>query len=479
MLTDLIGRLKEAATLNEVLNSKSPELVAVYGRRRIGKTYLIRSVIKSHADAKIVEVMGNKSASTNIQLENFSITFSACFHQCAELKIPKSWRQAFATYTQVVEKNVNLNILFLDELPWLAKPRSGLISAIDYFWNKHWCRLPNLKVILCGSAASWMLDKLVHSKGGLHNRLTKIIALKPFSLAECKKYLLAREVKMSEKQILDLVLCTGGVPYYLNSVRQGISAAQAIQELCFNSSGVLYKEYDSLLPALFSNSSMHEKIIQTLSSAHYGLTRSELIKRSKIKDSGTFSRALKELVQSNFLGFYTPFSKGHKAGYYRVIDPFILFHTRWIAPIKASGVEPLPDYWLKASNTQKAYGFFGYNFENICLAHIPEIIKKLGISGMLVKPSSWQAQNSQVELVLDRADRIINLCEIKNPISSLRINQKLLTEIRNKIGIFIETTATKRSVVPVLISSGEILGSEAFKGELAGCVEGKDLFEEA
>ena len=279
-IENIIGREKEIKLLDQVWSSKEAELLAIYGRRRVGKTHLIREYFSKKAQVYF-EISGEKDGPLQNQLENFIEVFSKTFFDGIPLSRPKSWKAAFSLLTQAIEKKSQSKkiVLFFDELPWLAARKSGMLQALDYYWNRYWNRFPHVVVIVCGSAASWMLEHLINAKGGLHNRLTKVLLLKPYSLKGAKEFLQQRGIHLTAKQLLDLYMVFGGIPYYLKQVEKGKSSIQTINRVCFQKDGLLYDEFNRLFTSLFEYSEDSLSIIRAIAHNRYGISRTELIKK--------------------------------------------------------------------------------------------------------------------------------------------------------------------------------------------------------
>lgn len=475
---DIFGRDIELEILNKLISSKKAEFLAIYGRRRVGKTFLVRSACKGCKN--YLEVTGKKKASNKEHLKIFAKAFSAKFLSNTEISL-NSWEAAFDLVYNQAEKNKEPFILFLDEFPWMVGKRSGLLETLDQYWNAHFSKLDNFKLVICGSASAWILKKIIHAKGGLHNRLTRILALEAFNLAKTKDYLLKKkQIVLSRDQLLELYLCIGGIPYYLDWVEAGLSASQVIQDLCFSANGILYKEFDSLFASLFEEDSGHQKIVEILAPRRYGLTRKEILKLVELSNGGGASKVLQELEASGFIKSYIPFAGSSRDKYYRLTDAYTLFYLNWIAKAKESGVRFPKDYWLLESGSQKFKIWSGYSFETVCFNHLDEILQALRIAGMKILPSTWRSQNqngqnAQVDLVLERADRIVTLCEIKYNSAGISFNQKLKNEILKKQAIFKESTQTKFSVNSALISAGGILEKFQPQSGIVALVTTEDL----
>lgn len=456
----IIGRREELKTLKELLKSREAEFIAVYGRRRVGKTHLIREFFSNKG--VYFELTGQKNGSLKEQLENFAKIFSSSFFQSIPIQKPKSWKDAFALLTDQLKKipKTKKCIIFLDELPWLASKRSGLIEALDYYWNRHWSGMKNLVLIACGSAASWMLDQLINAKGGLHNRLTRVILLKPYSLKDADEFLSARGIHLNHKQLCDLYMVLGGIPYYLKQVSKGMSAVQAVNKLCFRKDGFLYSEFERLFTSLFEHSDTHVKIIRAIAHSKEGLSRKELIEKVKVTTGGTLHQRLLELEAAGFLQTYVPYGNKRKDSFYRVVDEYVLFYLWWIEPIKRRGVISAKNYWQTKSKTAAALAWAGYAFEIICLKHIEKIREALDLEGVASEVGSWRHippknsldQGAQIDLLFDRDDGVITLCEIKYSDKIFVVDKAYAQKLASKITVFEKNFSTKKKVELVLIT---------------------------
>lgn len=335
------------------------------------------------------------------------------------------------------------------------------VEALDHFWNTWASRQSNIIVIVCGSAASWMLDNIVYAKGGLHNRLTKTIRLLPFSLVETRTYLESRHINFDDHQLIETYLALGGIPYYLKQVSRGLSAAQNINHILFKKDGVLIDEMGKLCASLFENSEKHERVLRALSRARYGLSRDRLIRAAGLSSGGGAKKILKNLEESGFIAQLIPFGNATRGQVYRIFDEFTLFHYRWVAPAqKEIGSGSRENHWIKMAQTVSWRAWAGLGFEGICLKHIPQIKQALGISGMISTASFWRSvdQNTkkpgaQIDLLIDRADNCISVCEIKFASDLFEMTKKTVAEIQNKLSVFRRETRTRKSLLPVMITT--------------------------
>ena len=462
----LIGRQKEQKVLRNVLNSTDAEFVAIYGRRSVGKTFLVRQFF---ADELFVEVTGEKDQLASVQIARFCDAISKAFLGGVRLPPQRSWNDAFELLANAVEAHQKRApkkpvILFLDELPWMATHRSGIVQALDYIWNARLSKLTNVRLIVCGSAAAWMLDKLVHAKGGLYNRVTQRIQLRPFTLAESNEYLTSRGVRLTRKQTALLYMCIGGIPYYLKHVRKGWSVDQAVGRLCFDENGLLSDEFHRLFESLFSTSDAHKLVVRALASKACGLSKKDIAEQTKVTSGGGLTKALDELEASGFVASYSPFVKKKRDTVYRLVDEFSWFHLRWIenAPslaVRGDGVT----YWHTQAASQAFAIWSGYAFENLCLKHIDGLLRALDLHGVGVAAGSWRfvgkadghrkASGAQVDLVLDRNDDTITLCEMKYTDEPFAITRKYARELEEKIEVFKTATKTAKNVQLALVCS--------------------------
>lgn len=481
----MIGREQEQQLLHKLLASETAEFIAVYGRRRVGKTHLIRT--SCHNKGIYLEVTGLKEGSLSAQLSNFMLSFLNVFPEESGKVMPDSWRDALNMLTNTVANMVTSQkvIFFIDELPWLATKRSGLMQALDYFWNTRWSTWPQFKLIVCGSAASWMIDKLVHAKGGLHNRLTKTLLLQPLTLSETKKYCHHRKVKMNNQQITDLYMATGGIPYYLNQVEPGLSVAQNINLMCFQKDGILYNEFTSLFSALFDDAEISETLIRAIADQHYGISRQALLEKSKLSSGGQFNNKLNELIASDFVQVFVPYGNLRKNSYFRVCDFYTLFYLKWIDKLyKSRRITSDQHYWGKKINTSSYFSWTGYAFETVCFNHVTAIAHALGLDHISYEVGSWRhipkrgsnEQGAQIDLLFDRADGVITLCEIKYTSKKYLLAKNDAKNLMNKINVFSEHFKTTKNVSLVMITNAGMTNSIWSEGLIDQVITLDELF---
>jgi hypothetical protein len=447
----IIGRKKELDLLSKLNDSTSATFVAVYGRRRVGKTFLIRQAFHNQFDFYLT---GMSKVSLSQQLANFHAALTKYSPLANEEKIASNWFTAFQQLSALLESSKRTKkIVFLDELPWLDIAQSDFIPALEHFWNSWASARNDVILIVCGSAAGWMINKLINNKGGLHNRVTHRIKLEPFTLKECEEFLKYKTAIFDRYQIVQLYMVMGGIPFYLEQIDVKQSAAQNINRLCFEKNGILRAEFDNLYRSLFDNAEKHIAVIETLSKKAKGLTRGELIKGAKLPSGGSLTRILRELEESNFIQKYISYGKKEKNSLYQLTDFYSLFYLKCIK--KASILDE--NSWINGLDSPEQRAWSGYAFEQVCLAHIKEIKQAIGISGVQTTTSSWistgAGPGAQIDLVIDRRDQVINICEMKFSINNFTIDKKYAEELRNKIGIFKDETKTRKAIYLTMITT--------------------------
>lgn len=447
-----IARAKELEILERIDQSTQSEFVAVYGRRRVGKTLLIRHHYRDRIAFQLTALAS--TSTTESQLLNFHLTLDELSETAKAASPPENWLYAFHRLKGYLSNlQTDKKVVFIDELPWLDTDGADFIQALEHFWNSWASARDDIILIVCGSAASWMINNLINNHGGLHNRITERIHLHPFNLQETEELLKLKNPAIDRYQIVQLYMVMGGIPFYLNNVKGNESAAQNINRLCFSQTGLLRLEFNNLYLALFKNAESHIKIVRALATKAKGLTRKEIIELTKLSSGGGTTKILEELEQSGFIRKYTPFQKRKKSSIYQLIDFYTLFYLRFIEPSN-----PLDDNnWINAIDHPRHRAWSGYAYEQICLYHIQSIKKALGIGGVQTSIYSWRSSqkedNVQIDLIIERRDRVINVCEIKFTTDAYSITKEYATKLRNKLGVFRSETGTNYAVWLTFIST--------------------------
>ena len=446
-----IGREKETQILREALESREAEMIAVLGRRRVGKTSLIKHVYAEHID---FEATGVQDAPFAEQLQNFALRLNDTFHGGASVFKPSNWLEAFYLLGAALDrkKKEGTMVVFLDELPWFDSHKSGFIRGLGYFWNS-WAVNKSIIVVICGSAASWMINVLINHTGGLHNRVTNRLKIEPFCLQEVEVFLQKKNCVFERYQTLQLYMALGGIPFYLDAIKPDLSAAQNIQRLFFEKNSFLKNEFFNLYRSLFKKHAIYEQIVEVLSSKPYGLQRNELIKLSSLSSGGTLTKVLADLEESGFITSYAPFDDKNKNTIYRLSDYYTAFYFRFIKDSPYKG----KDAWLNLIDNPLYWAWQGFSFEQICIDHIAQVKKGLGIQSVLSKEVTWKGRTetkaAQIDLLIDRRDQVINICECKFSLDTFTIDKAYADKLRQKISVFKDVTRTRKAVFLTMLTT--------------------------
>lgn len=470
----MIGRKAEQNALKICLQSNRAEFLVVYGRRRVGKTFLIKEYFNNIFS---FYATGLSNAKTKEQLKAFY--GSLLEHGAKEKKPPKDWYEAFMRLkvllqTDDVRKDPvsGKKVVFLDELPWMDTARSDFKSALEYFWNSWGSTQNDLLLIVCGSAASWIIDNLLGDRGGFYNRITRQIHLRPFTLGECEELYKSNSIQMTRQQMIESYMIFGGIPYYLNCFDKRLSFAQNVEELLFKQTGQLYYEYDRLLGSLFKKYERHAAIIDAVSHSKGGRTRVELAKIPAVGDGEPLTKALNELEQSGFIRKYKNYTKEKQGFYFQLIDPFMLFCFQFIKKREHES-------WMTYINTPGYFAWAGNAFELVCLLHVDQIKMALGISGVETVEYAWRSKGSkpgaQIDLLIDRKDGVINICEAKYTMAPFAIDAGYEKMLRNKMSLFIKETSCKKALHLTFLSSNGLVHND-YAGIVQRVITGDELF---
>jgi len=471
-MKDIIGRKTEIKRLAEFVKSEKPELVAVYGRRRVGKTYLIK---KFFNEKFTFYFSGAENASKQQQLFNFTTALNK--YSGVENPVVNNWQSAFMQLEQYLRKvkTKGRKVIFIDELPWLDNAKSGFLSAFEYFWNTYASSEKDIFFVICGSATSWVMNKIIKNRGGLHNRVTRQIRLEPFTLHETEQFLKSKKIAISRYQVAECYMILGGIPYYLEQLEKSLSLSQNIDNLFFKKNATLRDEYSKLYSSLYKSPEKYMQIIDTLSKKRKGLTRDEIVKFSKISNGGALTTMLEELELCGFILINNNFTTKKNLQLYQLTDFYSLFYLNFVKNKKTTN----SDYWssLIDNTTRKAWA--GYSFELLCQTHIFQIKRALSIGGVTSYISGWRSKEAengaQIDLIIDRNDNIINLCEMKFSNKEFVITKKIDENLRNKRGVFIEESNTKKTVHITMITTYGVKNNE-YQGNIQSEVLLGDLF---
>jgi AAA+ ATPase superfamily predicted ATPase len=453
-MKEIIGRIEEQQILEQTLKSREAELIAIYGRRRVGKTHMVRKFFQKHI---IFEFSGVHDATLKEQLTNFRNTLTEVMRLPVPPATPSNWTEAFQILRNYAEPLLKKSkcVIFLDEFPWLSSAKSGFLSAFEFFWNSWGSKQNNLIFAICGSAASWMIQKVVNNKGGLHNRITKKIRLLPFTLAETSEYLKHNNINLDRYQVIQLYMALGGIPQYLKEILPGQSAAQNIDRICFTKDGILQNEFNNLYQSLFAGAGKHISIVRVLAAKSSGLTRKEIIAACGLSTGGTATLLLEELTESGFISAYVPFEKNVRDSIYKLSDEYSMFYIKFIENSRATGAGT----WIKLSAGSSWRSWSGTAFESVCLKHTKEIKAALGIAGVYTEESAWRyvpgkgEPGAQIDLLYDRQDFCISICEMKFSNTTFTIDKVYAAELAQKRDVFKNKTKTPKTIFIVMVTT--------------------------
>lgn len=472
----ILGREKELDILKEAALDDRSRFIAVYGRRRIGKTFLIREAFGYRFTFQHAGLSDGGIREQIFAFESSIKDAGGTFSDKA-----KNWLEAFEDLKELIRlSREERKIIFIDELSWMDTQNSDLIVALENFWNGWASARKDIVLIVSASATSWMINKVIHNKGGLYNRLTDRIGLGSFNLAECEKYVKACKLNLNRDQILQYYMIFGGVPYYWTFLRKGLSIPQNVDRILFDKEAPLKDEFEHLYSSIFRYPETYIRIIKTLGCKKVGMTREELISASGIPNSGNLSKKLEELESCGFIRKYTSYGKKSKAAVYQLIDHFTLFYYQFME----KGVTD-PDFWSGQINTSKINSWQGLAYERVVLRHIFQIKKKLGISGIHSEEFSWYSApdkdkglpGTQIDLLIARKDRVINLCEAKYSSSEYMVTKKDDENMRRKIAVFAQVTGTRDAIFPILITNVGVIDN-SYAMNFQSVIISDDLFAE-
>jgi len=483
----IIGREREQTVLSQLLKSKRSEFLALYGRRRVGKTYLIRNFFEK-IPAVFFHTTGIQKGKLKEQLEQFAKQIGVAFYGSAAIKTRSKWLDAFEDLTQAtqrVPRNKKV-VLFLDEFPWMATKKSGLLQALDYYWNRYWAHDSRLKLIICGSSASWIIEKIINNKGGLYNRVTQTLQLHPFTLGETKAFLNSMGIQLNQRHILDLYMVLGGIPHYLALIRRGLTAHQCIDELCFQKDGQLVKEFERLFASLFQESEIYVELARVIARHRYGIGQAQLMKEKRVSEGGRTVHRLKELEEAGFIVNFVPHGHQEKGVYYKIIDEYILFYLHWIEPSLKSirKQDRSTKYWLAKTQSSSWKSWAGYAFEAVCYKHLAQIRQALAIDPG-AEVGTWRYSprakanhsGTQIDLLFDRTDGAVTICEIKYSEQPYVIDKAYAHNLMNKVTIYGKQTKTQKQLFLAMITANSLKPSMYSEEIITKQVGLDDLFK--
>ncbi|GHT38960.1 ATPase AAA [Bacteroidia bacterium] len=450
-MQQIIGRQSEITRLNELYHSGNPEFVAICGRRRIGKTFLIRQLFSNNLT---FDLAGLANGKTQEQLVNFNLTLNRCFNQ--QLPVVTDWLEAFEQLIrQLNHSPKKRKLIFIDEISWLDTVRSNFLMALEHFWNGWACSRSDIMLIVCGSATSWITNKIINNHGGLHNRLTASLFLQPFNLKETELFFKSQQIEFGQREIAEAYMIFGGIPYYLSLFEKGKSLPQNVDNLCFTSNAKLKNEFSNLYASLFKNSDDYVEVVAALSKKNSGLTRNDILEFTKKESGNGLTTVLQNLESCGFIRSYNALHKKNRDKCYQLLDAYSLFYFNFLEN-RSSNDE---NFWANSINTPHHNAWAGYAFESLALQHIREIKQALGISGIQSGISTWASDKKesrkgcQIDLLIDRKDGVINICEMKFANTPYIISKTYEENLRNKIAVFTYESKTRKAIHLTLVTT--------------------------
>lgn len=471
----IIGREEEIKTLQDSYSSQRSEFVVVYGRRRIGKTFLVNELFGGKFTLKYT---GIYNISSKEQINEFTRSMVEQGLSVPDVK-PKNWFDVFSLLKQLINlSSQEKKIVFLDELPWIDSTNSRFLAAFEQFWNGWASARNDLLLIICGSATSWIINKIFRNKGGLYNRVTHKIHLKQFSLYECEKLVEEFDLPFNRNMILEGYMLMGGVPYYWTKLNKKKSLYQNINDLFFRENGELHNEFKIIFASMFKSPEKYIQVIEALSGKKSGLTRDEISKKGKLDNNGQLSQILEDLGECGFIRKYCHTGKKLRDALYQLIDCYSLFYFTFLK----NAVQTDEDYWMRIMHQPIYNTWCGLSFERVCLLHSRQIKQALGISGIMANLFSWHIKKTethpgvQIDLLIDRADNVINICEMKYAPQGYVLTAKSLADLQEKISIFRLYASERKYIEPVLITSNGITPNK-YSAEITQQVTAHQLFQ--
>ncbi len=447
----IVGRKKELSLINQYFNSGKAEFIAVYGRRRVGKTFLIRQHFRNQFAFDMTGIMeGTKS-------EQMTAFHTALKTYGYTGKKNTNWIDAFFALRQVLESRIEEGkrcVIFIDELPCLDTPKAGFVNALGHFWN-NWANWQSeIMLIVCGSATSWMVRNVIDNHGGLHDRITHEIHLHPFTLTETEEFFKLNGFSWNRLSIMQTYMAIGGIPYYMSLFEKTDSPATGLDRLFFSGNAELKKEYRRLFSSLFKNPHPYLEIITLLSKHPKGMTREEISTELKTSNNGKLGEMLTDLIYCDFLQKNNVREKRIKSNsaIYQLIDFYTIFYNTF-----ANKNIMEEHFWTRNINTPEINIWYGLAFERVCKAHIEKIKTALGIASVSTEYYSWRSnlieKGAQIDIIIDRADNIINLCEVKYSENLYSLDKEEYMKIQNRISVFKEATNTRSNIIPTMITT--------------------------
>lgn len=452
MKSNIIGRKFEFDLLESSMRSGESELIVVYGRRRVGKTYLVNQFFENEYAFKLTGVYNQQ---TTVQLERFASQMEE--YGGNPCQVPENWFKAFDLLKSLLRQTTTegKKVVFIDEMPWLDTEGSNFVAAFEQFWNGWASAEGDIVLIACGSATSWMTDKLLGHQGGLFNRCATRMFVRPFTLKETEEYLQAKGIEWTRYDIAVCYMIMGGIPFYLKQLMPQWSFSQNIDNIFFREKGLLWDEFEHLYKTLFKQPDNHVAVVEALATKRMGLTRNEIIKATKLHDNGNLKQVLENLTNSEFIRPYKFFGKEKKDTIYQLTDFYTMFYFNYIKDNYGRDEH----FWTNSMDNPSRRAWAGYTFERLCMYHLEQMRRSMGISAVQCETSAWfkradeQSNGAQIDLLIDRRDRVINICEMKFSVNEFVIDKDYDEILRNKLEAFRSDSKTKKALQLTMVTT--------------------------
>lgn len=468
-----ICRYPEREALARIAGQETPCILIVYGRRRIGKTELLEQTFR---ERNIIKFEGKEGQPPEVQKQHVLNELAKLFDDplLAKLQLD-SWLDIFELiyrYTKEGEWTV-----YFEELQWLADYKDEFVSDLKIAWDNNFRHNPKMLLILCGSSPSFMINQVAHSKA-LYNRSQHEMLLEQFLLPEAAEFLKNR----SRKEVMDAYLTIGGVPLYLEKLNDESSVFLSLCQGSFTKKSFFSEEYQRIFISSMGENLNYQKIIEFLSKRRYA-TRAEILKHLKLTSGGNITVLLDDLELCGFIDKYSPYNVREQSLLVRycIHDPYLQFYNKFIRPIKKEILSGKYEKNPQSAINRETYGkWLGYAFERFCRRYDYAIADILRFSAVKYRSGSYFSRSSerespgyQIDLLFDRDDQVITVCEIKYSIN--KISRSVIQDVEQKISLL--DNPKKKSIHRVLITTNDAEDSIEAEGYFDRIITLDDLFE--
>jgi AAA+ ATPase superfamily predicted ATPase len=466
-MKQFIGRKVEIAQLTALIDLPRPSIAVIYGRRRVGKSELIRHVTQGK---NVLSFEGLEGQPKHKQIKNFLFQLSA--QSNIREKNISDWPDALILLRTLTQDGQW--IIILDEFQWMANYQNELVSVIKMIWEKYLSQNPDLTLILCGSIASFMKSKVLKSSA-LYGRTDYELNLHELNLSEISEFFPGK----GSDEVIDTAMLVGGIPKYLELISEYPSLYDALEPLAFSQDGFFKTEYDRLFASHFGKKPIFMKIIQTLATNPYGLTTGKLAKEMQVASGGTLCHQLDDLESAGFLHSIIPFDKpeGSKLRKYILMDAYVRFYHSIIRGSMKETTPPNTQFHAIMSSPRYA-AWAGMAFEFLCMRHHKEISRILGFHGIpytagpFFQRKTLDTPGVQIDLLFERSDKILVLCEMKYLLAS--VPGDIIDQVNRKVSA-LQEKYPGRTILKVLLTKTGSTETVAKKGYFFRIIRADEL----